>query len=176
MNTWSRHNLVWARPRWASLEDDPGRVARLAVWENGEEPGSGRLSAKLRIREEFLTRAILIACPESGCRGILLTGAREVERSGGNSARIIMRCTRDPEHHEFAITMDAYDAEEVDDLKASLYRGEQLACVRCGTPLELGSVASQDGWAKSLESGAAFYCSWCGVRWVAPNETSRRAG
>ncbi|UCC73359.1 MAG: hypothetical protein JSV86_01990 [Gemmatimonadota bacterium] len=173
---WSRHNVVWLRRRWASQEDDPGRVVRLAASVNGSEPGARRRRLSDAVRREFLARALVIDCPHDDCSGMLLTGAREIERSGGSGSRIVFRCTREPEGHEVTVTMDPYTADEVERLKASLYRGERLVCVRCGTALELGSVASKDGWAKSLQAGAAFYCNWCGVKWVAPAELSERAG
>lgn len=173
---WSRHNAVWLRRRWSSATDDPGRAARTSVSENGLEPGKKRKRLADVVRREFLARAMVIDCPHGGCVGKLLTSARQIERPGGSGARLVFRCTRHPDSHDVTVTMDPYSAEEIERLKAALYRGEALRCVRCGTPLELGSASSQDGWAKSLDSSAAFYCSWCGVRWDAPAELSKRAG
>ncbi|MGD2216653.1 MAG: hypothetical protein PVJ64_07850 [Gemmatimonadales bacterium] len=164
------------RRRWASDGDDPGRAARWSVTGNGSDPGQQRQRRSEGVKREFLARAIVIDCPHADCDGMLLTGAREIERLGGSGARLVFRCTREPESHEVTVTMDPYTAEEVERLKAALYRGEALGCVRCGTLLELGSVSSQDGWAKSLDSSAAFYCAWCGVRWEAPAELSKPAG
>ncbi len=172
---WSRGNVVWLRRRWASREDDPGRVARPTVEENGSAPGATRRRVSDAVRQRFLARAIAVDCPQAGCGGMLLTEARQIERPGGSGARLVFRCTRQPEAHEFTVSMDPYTPEEEERLKALLYRGEPLVCVRCGTVLELGSTGSRDGWAKSVESGAAFYCSWCGVKWVAPAEMSGRA-
>jgi hypothetical protein len=173
---WSRHNVVWLRRRWASDGEDPGRVARSSVVGNGSDRGKKRQLLSEPVRREFLEQAIVVDCPHADCDGMLLTSAREIERPGGSGARLVFRCTRQPESHEVTVTMDPYTAEEIERLKAALYRGEPLLCVRCGTHLELGSVLSQDGWAKSLDSPAAFYCAWCGVRWDAPAELSKRAG
>lgn len=173
---WSRHNVVWLRRRWTSDRSDPGRKARVNAAESGLEPGKRRKKLSEPVKREFLAQAIVIDCPHAGCEGMLLTSAREIERPGGNGARLVFRCTRHPQSHDVTVTMDPYTGEEIEQLKAALYRGEQLKCVRCGTPLELGSASSQDGWAKSVDSPAAFYCAWCGVRWDAPAELSRRAG
>ncbi len=168
---WSRNNVVWLRRRWACREDDPGREARLSP----SSSTAGRRSHADAVRHELLAGSIVVECPHRGCAGMLLTGSREIEWPGGTGARLTFRCTREPQSHEVVVTMDPYTPEEVESLKALLYRGEQLACVRCGTVLSLGSQSSQDGWAKSLDSDAAFYCSWCGVKWVAPTELTRRA-
>ena len=173
---WSRNNVVWLRRRWSSDGDDPGRAARSSASENGEDPGKRRKMLAEPVRREFLARAIVVDCPHTDCDGMMLTGEREIERPGGSGSRLIFRCTRHPESHDVTVTMDPYTAEEIERLKAALYRGEPLVCVRCGTPLELGSASSQDGWAKSLDISAAFYCAWCGVRWDAPAELSKRAG
>ncbi len=168
--------MVWLRRRWACDVDDPGRASRAGQSGNGSDPGRQRQMRSEPVRREFLAGAIVIDCPHAGCDGMLLTHAREIERPGGSGARLLFRCTRDPESHEVTLTMDPYTAEEVEGLKAVLYRGEPLECVRCGTPLELGTVTSQDGWAKTLDSSVAFYCAWCGVRWDAPAELNKRAG
>jgi hypothetical protein len=172
---WSRHNVVCLRRCWSSDGADPGRAARRTGSDNGSEPATRRRKLADAIRVEFLDRAIVIDCPHDDCGGMLLTGAREIERGGGG-ARIVIRCTRHPEAHEVKVAMEPYTAEEVERLRERLYRCESLACMRCGTAMELGSAKSNDGWAKSLESGAAFYCNWCGVKWVAPAEMSKRAG
>jgi hypothetical protein len=150
-------------------------VARTIASSNGSPDKGGRRTLEQAIKREFLAREIVIDCPSSGCSGKFLTERREINRPSGTGARVVLRCTRQPEEHEVTLSMDPLTVEEADALKSSLVRGESLACVRCGDPLELGSVESPDGWAKSVNSQAVYHCPWCGVKWVPPVETKRRA-
>jgi hypothetical protein len=173
---WSRLNVVWLRRRWASQEDDPGRRARVARPEKSSGGGNGRKSVAEAVRRELYARSVIIDCTHADCAGMFLTGAREINHLRGSGSRVVLRCTRHPDDHELTVSIEPCTPEEVERLKASLFRGERLACVRCGTPLELGSVEAKDGWAKSLDSGAAFHCPWCGVSWAIPADMKGRVG
>jgi|GEM_PF-3128245 len=167
-------NVLWMRQRWASRETDPGRSARQLPARESDSEGGEPVAAA--IKREFLMRPVVIDCPRPGCVGMLLPGRREVSRPGGTRVRIVLRCTREPEDHDFVISMDPYTADEVEQLKTSLHRGERLTCPRCGTSMVFGSLTEDDGWGKPVDIGESHYCAWCGLRWSPPNEVKERAG
>jgi hypothetical protein len=171
---WSRLNVVAMRRRWGSLAKDPGRLGRASVPADGSEERRSRRLADDALRRAFLAREAVIDCPYRGCQGLLLTRRREISRPGGTGARVVLRCTRHPETHDVMIALEPYSAEEVDQLGSMLLRGESLRCVRCGSLLQLGSLDSPEGWGRSVSSAPAYYCGWCGVRWV-PASGERRA-
>lgn len=172
----NRHNVTAMRRRWASLPDDPGWGARTSRHASASDGESARRSVTSAMRRKFLAGERIIDCPNRACLGRILTCSRTIERPGGPGTRVVLRCTRNPAEHEVTLSLEPYTPEEEDVLKSSLSRGERPACGRCGSEMDLGSVDSPDGWAKSVNAQAAYYCSWCGVRWVPPVDLKRRAG
>lgn len=169
-----RLSVTGMRQRWASSASDPGWTAREA------RPGvpSGptkRQSVAREVKRSYTARERLIDCPHAECPGLLLTGTREVERHG-SASRITLRCTREPDEHETVLSMEPYTAEETEAFKSHLLRGDHLACLRCRSEMQLGTVDSPEGWGKSAASEPAYYCPWCGLRWVPPVEMKQRAG
>ena len=169
----SGKNVVWMRQRWASRESDPGRSARQQPARGSDQEGGQSVAAA--IKREFLRRPVVIDCPRPGCVGLLLPGRREVSRPGGTRVRIVLRCTREPEDHDFVISMDPYTGDEVEQLTTSLRRGEGLICPRCGAPMQYGVLTEDDGWGKPVDIGEGHYCAWCGVIWSPPEEAQERA-
>jgi hypothetical protein len=172
----NRHNVTAMKRRWASLPDDPGWVARTSRRAGAADGESAHRSLKRVMKQKFLAGERIIDCPNRTCPGRILTCSRSIERPGGSGTRVVLRCTRNPEEHEVVVSLEPYTPEEEDVLKSSLSRGERPACGRCGSEMDLGSVESPDGWAKSVNAPAAYYCPWCGVRWVPPVDVKRRAG
>lgn len=170
----SRTNVAWMRQRWACRETDPGRWTRQPPLRESEAEGGQPVAAA--IKREFLKRPIVIDCPRPGCVGMLLPDRREMSRPGGARVRIVLRCTREPKEHDFVISMDPYAADEVEQFKTKLRRGEPLVCPRCGTAMEHGSLTEDDGWGNLVDIGESHYCPWCGVRWSPPDELKANAG
>lgn len=169
----NRVNVAWMRQRWACRETDPGRGARQASPPESDSGGGQVVAAA--IKQEFLRRPVVIDCPRPGCIGMLLPDRREITRPGGARVRIVLRCTREPQDHDFVITMDPYAADEAEQLNTKLRRGEQPVCPRCSAALEFGSLREDDGWGNLVEIGESHYCPWCGVRWSPPDELKGNA-
>ncbi|NIR73788.1 MAG: hypothetical protein GWM93_20610 [Gemmatimonadetes bacterium] len=163
------------RRRWSSSADDPGWTAGDVNGASGSADSSSRQVRMGEVKRSYTARERLIDCPHRECPGLLLTGTREVERHG-SAARIALRCTREPEDHEVTLSIEPYTAEETDVFKSQLLRGDPPACVRCGSEMDLGSVDSPDGWGNSEQAQPAYFCPWCGLRWVPSVETKRGGG
>ncbi len=170
---WNRLNVAGMRQRWASQEDDPGRLARPSFESAGTSSGRGEDRVATALQLAFLARDILLDCPQQGCPGMLLTGLREIERQQDGTARVVLRCTRQPEDHEFTIAIPSCTADEEERLRTSQSRGEQLLCVRCRTPLAPDPPDENGAGAKSSGQPRAHTCPWCGVRWAPTGEPVR---
>jgi DNA-directed RNA polymerase subunit RPC12/RpoP len=131
---------------------------------------NGRSSGADSVRPAFLARDVVIDCPQSGCPGKILTVRREFAESGGTASRVVLRCTRAPEEHELAITIEPFSAEEKEELRAQQQRGEEMLCRRCGTTMEHRTVLVPDAWTDSVSQEEAYACPWCGVKWLVPAE------
>jgi hypothetical protein len=165
---WSRLNVVGLRRRWGSLQTAPGRSARRDAPRRGSDLGNGRSSAAESVKVAFLAKEILIDCPRPGCVGKLLMSRRRFGDTAGTGSRVVLHCTRGAEDHEVTITMEPYTTEEKEELEALQSMAKTLRCRRCDTSLELGSVEVQDAWTDSVNSEAAYYCPWCGLKWLLP--------
>lgn len=169
---WSRFNSVGMRQRWGTLESDPGRVAR-KEGRAGREP-NGRARAKERVKRDYLAGEILIDCPHGGCLGKYVTECREIQSASASGARIILKCTRGAEDHEFTLQMPAYDKAEVEELSAAVMRGERPRCGRCDTPLEALAEGGEGMAGEPLQAANAYHCPWCGVRWAPSRQVLNR--
>jgi len=167
---WSRWNVIGMRRRWGSLENAPGRGAWSKPSMNGSDRTDGRSTAAEWIKLAFLAREILIDCPKAGCAGKILTGQRRFGETAGTGSRIVLRCTREPEEHEIAVTIEPYTAEEKEALEASHGSEKRVQCKRCETPMKLGSVEVSDAWTDSVSTESAYFCPWCGVKWMVPSD------
>ncbi len=169
---WSRFNSVGMRQRWGTLESDPGRVARQEGREGRDT--NGRTRAKEKVKRDYLAGEILIDCPHAGCMGKYVTESREMKSASVSGARIVLKCTRGSEDHDFTLQMPAYDKAEVEELSAALMRGDRLHCGRCETPL---ATLADDGTSMAAEprqAASAYHCPWCGVRWAPSRQVLNR--
>jgi len=162
---WSRLNAVGMRRRWATREDDPGRLG----WPAGQvgQPAADAVRTPIAdvVRREFLAGAAIINCPTPGCVGILVTGQREFANGGQAGSRVLFRCTREADDHEFTISLVPFTSEESDRLHSSLRGGASLTCPRCETKLDRRSSIVGDGPADPAVAPESFGCSWCGLSW-----------
>lgn len=152
------------RQRWASGENDPGRSPGPGG-PAAESNGGGDLE---RVRREFVAREMVIDCSYAECRGVLVTDGREIIPRASWGAKVILRCSRHPDEHEFTLLMGPYTAEQQKELVAALREGTRMPCVLCGTPLELASEAAPGSSGGESEGQPTYACPWCGVRWVPP--------
>ena len=170
VSMWGTLNIVGLRRRWGSLENAPGRTARLEASRNGSGRTNGRSAAAESTKASFLAREVLIDCSHAGCEGKILTGKRQLGDTAGTGSRIALSCTREPEEHEITISIEPLTTEEKEALKASSDRNEQLQCKRCGTRLKMGQVEVADAWTGTVSRESAYCCPWCGVKWLVPAE------
>lgn len=173
---WNRLNVAGLRQRWASQERDPGRLApsNSDRHDPGGQNGAGDLSS--RLKQAFLSREVVIGCPQRACPGLLVTGRREFGAVDGASSRVLLRCTRNPGEHEFSFAIETYTTDEVVRLKSSQDRGEQPLCSRCQTPLAPGRSSGNGEKPAPPDRPAAYRCTWCGVSWTPPAEGGRPTG
>lgn len=172
---WNRLNVAGLRQRWASHERDPGRLARShsdrrTPRENSEADPIARL------KQAFMAREAIIDCPQRDCRGLLVTGRREFEASEDVESRVQLRCTRNPEEHEFSFAIERYDENEIQRLNASWNRGERPLCARCRTALVPVRTIGNGDKNQPSDRPRAYRCVWCGARWAPPAEREQRAG
>jgi len=167
---WSTLNIVGLRRRWGSLENAPGKVARLGVSSKGGGQSNGRSAAAESTKASFLAREVLIDCPHAGCEGKILTSKRQFGDTAGTGSRIALSCTREPEEHVVTVSIEPLTTKEKEALKASSDKNEKLHCKRCGTSLKMGTVEVADAWTESVSRETAYGCPWCGVKWLAPAE------
>jgi hypothetical protein len=153
-------------------EDDPGSLLRPYRSDgslgNGQKPREMVAEAK----RAFLARDVVLDCIHKRCKGKFLTSRREFGTNGGTGSRVLLRCTRRPDH-ELVLTIRPYTSGEHDKLRDLHRRGERLQCARCSTALEAGSRSLRKWFPSGADEGA-FHCPWCGVKWEAPNVSSCR--
>ncbi len=172
---WNRLSVAGLRQRWASHERDPGRLApsHSKRYANGASRGDDPI---LALKQAFLAREVIIDCPKRDCTGLLVTGRREFESTDNAKSRVILRCTRKPEEHEFSFAIEPYDEDEAKRLNTSWDRGERPLCTRCLTALVPYPTTGNGNKTPPPDRPRAYRCVWCGVRWVPPGEREQRAG
>ncbi len=166
---WTAANIGAMRWRWASRERDPGRLATARV--EAQEAGDGAEGERTRtarVKAAFLAREVVIDCPRADCQGLLLTESREFGHASGTASEVVLRCTRDPEAHEYSLFIEPCTTEEREALREALLDGRPLACVRCGTELKQGELAIADEWSDAVSHEEGYACPWCGVKWPIP--------
>jgi hypothetical protein len=140
---------------------------------NGD-PGNGHKPREIvaEAKRAFLARDVALDCIHASCKGKLLTSLREFGNNGGTGSRVVLRCTRRPDH-ELVLSIRPYTTGEHDKLRDLHRRGERLQCARCGTALESGSRSLRKWFPSGADEGL-YHCPWCGVKWETPSLSSCR--
>jgi DNA-directed RNA polymerase subunit RPC12/RpoP len=165
---WTGCNIMGLRWRWASRERDPGRLARPRVEVPESDGAPGDKTRTDRVKAAFLAREIVIDCPHPDCHGLLLTESRKFGRASGTASEVVLRCTREPELHEFSLFIEPCTAEERARLAQASRESGPVACLRCGTALRRGALAIADEWTEAVRREDGYSCPWCGVKWPLP--------
>jgi hypothetical protein len=160
------------RWRWGSREDDPGALQRPFRPDGGLGNGQRPREIVADAKRAFLARDVALDCIHPRCKGKFLTSLRKFGNNGGMGSRVVLRCTRRPDH-ELVISIRPYTTGEHDELRDLHRRGERLQCARCGTALQPGS-RSRAKWFPSGADEGTYHCPWCGVKWEMPNVSSCR--
>lgn len=171
---WSGFNVVGQRRRWASQVTDPGWSARAAGPALDYDPRTGRSAYTEPVKQAFLAREVVIDCPHPDCRGLLVTRQRGFGEAGGTASQVVLRCTREPEEHEFDLAIEPYGIEERERLSEAHQAGESPECARCGTALEPGTVEIPDDWTDAVSHEEGYRCPWCGLKWPLPSRLRRQ--
>ncbi len=172
---WNRLSVAGLRQRWASHQRDPGRLA--PSHSNRQAPGeSGGADSIAAMKRAFLAREVIIECPERDCTGLVITGRREFEATDDARSRVLLRCTRNPQEHEFSFAIEPYDEDEVRRLNTSWDREGRPLCTRCRTALMPTRPAGNGDKTQPPDGPRAYRCVWCGARWVPPAERKEAEG